>query len=62
MKWDGTKPLRLKVPEVKRYTWNDVVRGQLSAGEEMLDDVVLIKSDGYPTYNFAHIIDDYEWE
>jgi glutamyl-tRNA synthetase len=58
--WDGTKPLRLKVPEVKRYTWNDVVRGELSAGEEMLDDVILIKSDGYPTYNFAHIIDDHE--
>lgn len=56
--WDGTKPLRLKVPEVKRYTWYDVTRGELSAGEEMLDDVVMIKSDGYPTYNFAHIIDD----
>ena len=58
--WDGTKPLRLKVPEVKRYTWNDAARGELSAGEEMLDDVILIKSDGYPTYNFAHIIDDLE--
>ncbi len=57
--WDGTRPLRLKVPEIKRYTWNDVTRGELSAGEEMLDDVILIKSDGYPTYTFAHIIDDY---
>ncbi len=58
--WDGTKPLRLKVPEVKRYVWQDAVRGQLEAGEEMLDDIILIKSDGYPTYNFAHIIDDLE--
>ena len=58
--WDGTTPLRFKVPEVKSYTWNDAVRGQLSAGEEALDDFVLIKSDGYPTYNFAHIIDDLE--
>ncbi|MBY0309876.1 glutamate--tRNA ligase [Patescibacteria group bacterium] len=58
--WDGTKPLRLKVPEVKRYTWHDVVRGELTAGEEALDDVVLIKADGYPTYNFAHIVDDHE--
>lgn len=58
--WDGTKPLRLKVPEVKRYVWEDAVRGTLEAGEEMLDDVVLIKADGYPTYNFAHIIDDLE--
>jgi len=58
--WDGTKPLRLKVPEIKRYTWHDVVRGELSAGEEMLDDIILIKSDGFPTYNFAHIVDDLE--
>lgn len=58
--WDGTKPLRFKVPEVKRYEWHDLVRGTLSAGEEALDDFILIKSDGYPTYNFAHIIDDFE--
>lgn len=58
--WDGTKPLRLKVPEIKRYEWTDAVRGNLSAGEEMLDDIILIKADGYPTYNFAHIIDDLE--
>lgn len=58
--WDGTKALRFKVPIVKRYTWNDLVRGELSAGEEALDDFVLIKSDGYPTYNFAHVVDDIE--
>jgi glutamyl-tRNA synthetase len=58
--WDGSKPLRLKVPEIKRYEWQDAVRGTLSAGEEMLDDIILIKADGYPTYNFAHIIDDLE--
>ncbi len=58
--WDGSKPLRLKVPEIKRYKWHDEVRGDLEAGEEMLDDIILIKADGYPTYNFAHIIDDLE--
>lgn len=58
--WDGTQPLRFKVPEVKRYTWHDEVRGELSAGEDMLDDFILMKTDGYPTYNFAHIIDDYD--
>ncbi len=58
--WDGTKPLRFKVPEIKRYAWHDIVRGELSAGEEALDDFILIKSDGYPTYNFAHIVDDIE--
>ncbi len=58
--WDGTQPLRLLVKEVKSYEWNDLVRGTLSAGPEALDDFILIKSDGYPTYNFAHIIDDLE--
>lgn len=56
--WDGTMPLRLKTPEIKSFTWTDLVRGELSAGPEALDDFILIKSDGYPTYNFAHIIDD----
>ncbi len=58
--WDGKKPLRFKVPVLKEYTWTDAVRGELSAGVEALDDFILIKSDGYPTYNFAHIIDDLE--
>ena len=61
-KWDENKPLRLKVPEIKRYTWHDEVRGELTAGEEMVDDFIIIKADGYPTYNFAHIIDDLEME
>jgi len=58
--WDGTQSLRFRVPEIKRYEWDDLVRGHLSAGEEALDDFILIKSDGYPTYNFAHIVDDIE--
>ena len=56
--WDGTQPLRFKVTDIKSYKWHDEVRGDLSAGAEALDDFILIKSDGYPTYNFAHIIDD----
>lgn len=58
--WDGTKPLRFKTPEIKSYKWNDLVYGDLSAGPEALDDFILIKGDGYPTYNFAHIVDDIE--
>lgn len=57
--WDGSTPLRFKTP-VKTYTWTDVVRGELTMGEEMVDDFILIKADGYPTYNFAHIVDDIE--
>lgn len=55
--WDGTKPLRFK-SEPEAYTWHDAVMGDMHAGAEAVDDFVIIKSDGYPTYNFAHIIDD----
>lgn len=57
--WDGTTPLRFK-SDPKAYTWHDEVMGDLSSGEEVIDDFILIKSDGYPTYNFAHIVDDAE--
>ena len=58
-KWDGTQPLRFK-SEPKAYKWHDEVMGDLSSGPEVIDDFILIKSDGYPTYNFCHIIDDAE--
>ncbi len=58
--WDGTQPLRFKVTNPKRYTWHDPIMGELSAGEEVLDDFILLKADGLPTYNFAHIVDDAE--
>ncbi len=58
--WDGTQALRFKIANVKSYEWQDLVRGTLKAGPEALDDFIFIKSDGYPTYNFAHIIDDLE--
>lgn len=57
--WDGSLPLRFK-SDPKAYTWHDEVMGDLSTGPEVIDDFILIKSDGYPTYNFAHIIDDAE--
>jgi glutamyl-tRNA synthetase len=56
--WDSSQPLRFK-SEPKAYQWRDEVLGDLSAGPEVIDDFIIIKSDGYPTYNFAHIIDDY---
>lgn len=56
---DG-QALRFKIPEKKRTEWHDVVWGNLSAGPEALEDFILIKSDGYPTYNFAHVVDDIE--
>ena len=59
--WDGSTPLRLK-SDPKNYQWHDEVMGDLKTGPEVIDDIVLIKSDGYPTYNFAHIVDDAEME
>lgn len=60
-KWNGSQPLRLK-SNPKPYKWTDLVMGNLSSGPEVIDDFILIKSDGYPTYNFAHIIDDHLME
>jgi glutamyl-tRNA synthetase len=57
--WDGTQPLRFR-SEPQAYAWQDAVMGDLHTGPEAIDDFILIKSDGYPTYNFAHIIDDHE--
>ncbi len=59
--WDGSQPLRFK-SEPKQYEWHDEVMGDLSTGPEVIDDFILIKSDGYPTYNFAHIVDDAEMQ
>lgn len=59
--WDGSTALRFK-SDPKNYTWHDEVMGDLSTGPEVIDDIILIKADGFPTYNFAHIIDDAEME
>jgi glutamyl/glutaminyl-tRNA synthetase len=50
--WQLGKPLRF-LSEPKPYKWHDEVMGDLSSGPEAIDDFILIKSDGFPTYNFA---------
>ncbi len=57
--WQPGIPLRFKT-EPKSYSWHDEVMGDMHTGPEVLDDIILIKKDGYPTYNFAHIVDDAE--
>ncbi len=57
--WEPGMPIRFKT-EPKEYTWTDAVMGEMHTGPEVLDDIILIKRDGYPTYNFAHIVDDAE--
>ncbi len=56
-KWNGSQTLRFK-SDPKGYAWTDAVMGELHAGQEAIDDFVLMKADGYPTYNFCHIVDD----
>jgi glutamyl-tRNA synthetase len=57
--WQKGQTLRFK-SEPKDYQWHDAVMGDLHAGQEVVDDFVLVKADGFPTYNFAHIIDDHD--
>jgi len=57
--WQIGMPLRFK-SDPKDYSWHDEVMGQLSFTRDSVDDFILIKSDGYPTYNFAHVVDDHE--
>jgi glutamyl-tRNA synthetase len=57
--WEPGLPLRFKA-EPKSYDWVDEVMGEMHTGPEVLDDIILIKKDGFPTYNFAHIVDDAE--
>lgn len=56
-KWEKGMPLRF-MSEPKEYNWTDAVMGELHTGPEVVDDFIIMKSDGFPTYNFAHIIDD----
>jgi glutamyl-tRNA synthetase len=57
---DGTPyVIRLKVPEAETVRFEDMVRGSVAFGSEVLDDQVLMKSDGLPTYHLANVVDDY---
>lgn len=55
--WQPGLPLRFKA-QPKAYDYHDEVFGDLHMGPETQDDFILIKADGLPTYNFAHIVDD----
>ncbi len=54
-------PIRLRVPE-GITTWKDEIRGEFTTPNGLIDDFILIKADGFPTYNFAHIVDDHLME
>ncbi|MFZ5437936.1 MAG: glutamate--tRNA ligase [Patescibacteria group bacterium] len=51
--------IRLKVPEDKPVVVNDLLRGEIIINSNQVDDQVLLKSDGYPTYHLAVVVDDH---
>ena len=50
--------LRFALPAPQEVAWDDIVRGTVSFQSELLDDFVLVRGDGLPTYNFACVVDD----
>ena len=57
---EGVAPvIRFKVPLGGQTTFHDLIRGNITFDNSELDDLVLLKSDGYPTYHLANIIDDH---
>lgn len=53
-----TSVIRLKVPDDETITFTDLIRGQIEVESNQIDDRVLLKSDGFPTYHLAVVIDD----
>lgn len=57
---EGRQPsIRIRVPQNKTYTFNDIVRNNISFESSDIGDWVIVKKDGIPTYNFAVVIDDH---
>ncbi len=54
--------IRIKIPENRQIVVNDLIRGRVEVKSSQLDDKVLFKSDGMPTYHLANIVDDHLME
>lgn len=55
----GSYVIRLKVPAGQQIQVNDLIRGLVTVDSSQIDDKVLMKSDGMPTYHLANVVDDY---
>lgn len=51
--------IRLNVPENQTVKFYDIIRGEIEFDTNFIDDQVLLKSDGYPTYHLANVVDDH---
>lgn len=57
----GVKPVvRFKNPLSGAVSWNDLVKGPISINNEEMDDLIIARQDGTPTYNFCVVVDDWE--
>ncbi|HUT86209.1 MAG TPA: glutamate--tRNA ligase, partial [Elusimicrobiales bacterium] len=57
---EGLKPvIRFKMPQSGTTVFNDAIRGEVKFENKLLYDLILVKASGYPTYNFACVVDDY---
>ena len=48
-----------KVEKGKKISWQDLLHGPIEFSSNVIDDFVIVKSDGFPTYHFASVVDDY---
>jgi glutamyl-tRNA synthetase len=51
--------IRMKIPLLGDVVFNDLIRGEVSFACKILDDQILVKSDGFPTYHLANVVDDH---
>lgn len=59
----GVNPvIRFKNPQSGAVQWDDLVKGPISINNEELDDLIIARADGTPTYNFCVVVDDLEME
>ncbi len=57
----GVPPvIRFKNPQEGHVVWNDLVKGEISIANQELDDLIIARADGTPTYNFCVVVDDWE--
>ncbi|WP_433650300.1 glutamate--tRNA ligase [Candidatus Profftella armatura] len=52
--------IRFKNPLYGNITWNDLIKGKITISNKELDDLVIVRADGIPTYNFCAAIDDWD--
>jgi glutamyl-tRNA synthetase len=63
-------PIPVGVPPVIRFcnplegdvTWNDLVKGPITINNREIDDLIIVRADGIPTYNFAVVVDDWDMQ